>query len=429
MASASVKARLNRIGQGVLKPEAGLSALNAVLQGLIAIERTYNHPPVITVNPFSLVAYFNHLQGVPDVYSELAEEAGSQALSLPGAAAAAGRGAAAARDRMASGQAQGMSMDEIRREVNGALVDVLGTTLGPDVPLMAGGLDSLGAVEYVNLVGRRLHLQLPSTLVFDHPTSEAVAAYLATRLAAQGPAPAAAAAPVTATRRRGVRGAGVPTSSAIAAAAPAVVSVMGLVLQSFEGTDGSAASSALAPLVSAPPAADVIMPMPLVRWDIDGTAAASALGPGAAPPVRFGAFMAGVESFDRRAFGVSEGEALAMDPQHRLLLAGAAQLLGSGPGAAAGTGAGGTSSTGAGIGDATGVFVGISWTEYLRLSAQHGQPVSTYTAQGAVLSVACGRWALRIAVECLQPAAAFSDILMNSLYSHTACDCSMQLFL
>ncbi len=29
----------------------------------------------------------------------------------------------------------------------------------------AGGLDSLGAVEYVNLIARRLNVQLPSTLV------------------------------------------------------------------------------------------------------------------------------------------------------------------------------------------------------------------------------------------------------------------------
>jgi hypothetical protein len=28
-----------------------------------------------------------------------------------------------------------------------------------------GGLDSLGAVEYINVIGRRLDMQLPSTLV------------------------------------------------------------------------------------------------------------------------------------------------------------------------------------------------------------------------------------------------------------------------
>ncbi|KAF6259569.1 thiolase-like protein [Scenedesmus sp. NREL 46B-D3] len=38
----------------------------------------------------------------------------------------------------------------------------------------------------------------------------------------------------------------------------------------------------------------------------------------------------------------------------------------------------------------TGVFVGISWTEYLQLGRQLGQPMGANTAQGAVLSVACG---------------------------------------
>ena len=33
----------------------------------------------------------------------------------------------------------------------------------------------------------------------------------------------------------------------------------------------------------------------------------------------------------------------------------------------------------------TGVYVGISWTEYSRLAAESGAPVTAYTAQGAVL--------------------------------------------
>lgn len=44
-------------------------------------------------------------------------------------------------------------------------MEVLGSSLAPDEPLMSGGLDSLGAVEYVNLVSRRLGVVLPSTLV------------------------------------------------------------------------------------------------------------------------------------------------------------------------------------------------------------------------------------------------------------------------
>ncbi len=59
----------------------------------------------------------------------------------------------------------GPSREAIQREVSEALVEVLGSSLAPDEPLMSGGLDSLGAVEYVNLVSRRLGVVLPSTLV------------------------------------------------------------------------------------------------------------------------------------------------------------------------------------------------------------------------------------------------------------------------
>ncbi|KAI8473975.1 MAG: polyketide synthase [Monoraphidium minutum] len=105
-----------------------------------------------------------------------------------------------------------------------------------------------------------------------------------------------------------------------------------------------------------------------------------------AATARFGAFVRGAEAFDAAAFGLSPGEAAAADPQHRLLLESAGQLLAGSPlaGAGAGGGAGGAAR-------GTGVFVGISWTEYHRLAQAHGAPQSSYTAQGAVLSVACGR--------------------------------------
>jgi len=54
-----------------------------------------------------------------------------------------------------------------------------------------GGLDSLGAVEYVNLVGRRLGMPIPATLVYDFPTVDAIT----THLAAKAEAAAAAVAP------------------------------------------------------------------------------------------------------------------------------------------------------------------------------------------------------------------------------------------
>lgn len=61
---------------------------------------------------------------------------------------------------------------------------MLGAEVGPDEPLMAAGLDSLGAVELRNSLERATGLQLPSTVVFDYPTVAALAAYIATQSSA-----------------------------------------------------------------------------------------------------------------------------------------------------------------------------------------------------------------------------------------------------
>nr|WP_305073040.1 type I polyketide synthase [Micromonospora okii]AZO92784.1 Orf(+18) [Micromonospora okii] len=77
--------------------------------------------------------------------------------------------------------------------VTGQVADVLGyaspAAVGPDQSFTELGFDSLTAVELRNRLTTRTGLTLPATLVFDHPTPEALTAHLVTRLGPGRPAP------------------------------------------------------------------------------------------------------------------------------------------------------------------------------------------------------------------------------------------------
>ena len=125
--------------------------------------------------------------------------------------------------------------------------------------------------------------------------------------------------------------------------------------------------------------------MPGERWLLDSDQSS---GADAARLARFGAHLRlTADGFDAKCFNVSEGEAVYVDPQHRMLLMSALQAS-----AASASGAGSLGLTSVdvdGANTSTGVAIGISGNEYAQMTAK--EPLSPYTAPGGFMSVACGR--------------------------------------
>lgn len=72
-------------------------------------------------------------------------------------------------------------------------MQVVGSAVGDDEPLMSAGLDSLGSVEFANVLSQKLGMQMPGTLVFDYPSVSSVTDYLTGIMLKQAAAAGAAA--------------------------------------------------------------------------------------------------------------------------------------------------------------------------------------------------------------------------------------------
>ena len=65
----------------------------------------------------------------------------------------------------------------MKASVGISILEILGTEVEPDAPLMAAGIDSLGATELQRALSESLCAELEATLLFDHPSVNSIVSF------------------------------------------------------------------------------------------------------------------------------------------------------------------------------------------------------------------------------------------------------------
>ncbi|WP_459248215.1 type I polyketide synthase [Streptomyces youssoufiensis] len=310
IASGEAEAQLRRRGGSEIEPDLALRALRQVLDhdetcvamALIEWEEIAQRGGGFDARPRP------QLRDLADLRELLSANSGPATGPAHGAAADGERGAfaqtlaaapASDRDRVA--------LDLVRGHVAAVLGHASPDGVEPGKPFRDLGFDSLTSVELRNRIGTATGLTLPATVVFDHPTPTALARELREQLVGH----------LTDTPEQSVPATAVPTKAVGESPTPDddPIVIVGMACRAPGGVETPEQFWRLLA-----DERDAVGPLPTDRgWDVAALEGAGVDVPGMRF-VREGGFLAEAASFDAEFFGISEPEAIAMDPQHRLLL-------------------------------------------------------------------------------------------------------------
>jgi acyl transferase domain-containing protein/acyl-CoA synthetase (AMP-forming)/AMP-acid ligase II/acyl carrier protein len=255
------------------------------------------------------------------------------------------------------------------------------------VPFSHYAINSITAVSLSGELAEWLKRSISPTLLYDYPTTAAVAHYLADQ-----PADSSVHSSASHSIHQTTPG----------ATSDETIAIVGIGCR-FPGAPNP---DAFWQLLQA--GQHAISEVPGDRWDIEAFYAAEPVTPGKMN-TRSGGFLPQVDQFDPDFFGISRREAERMDPQQRLLLEVVWEALEQA----------GQPPTGL-AGSQTGVFVGISTSDYARLQFQPAVDIDAYAGTGIASSIAANR--LSYLLDLRGPSLAIDTACSSSLVAvHLAC--------
>jgi acyl transferase domain-containing protein/acyl carrier protein len=262
--------------------------------------------------------------------------------------------------RIAPSARAGAAVDIVRAEVAIVLRLPKASDVPADRAIKELGLDSLTALELRNRLTMRTGLKLPATLLFDHPSPEAIGRFLLKEVGLGGADKGASV------------GQAMEQSSAVPHVLDEPIAIVSMACRAPGGIDSP---EALWEMLRE--GRDAIGPVPEQRgWDLG-----EVFGPDVTTLEKVaragGGFLQNGDEFDAEFFGITPREARFLDPQHGLLLECAWEALER------------ASISPARIeGSPTGVFVGLIGG---MAAAPRAESAEGYLMTGTALSTASGR--------------------------------------